>query len=197
MFTIIALLLALGAGAMSEDSARITLTGDLSPGEELKFAPGSFNLPLEEAYLAQGSFSGIWVKFSDQHDDADYHQLSLFIPSHGEFAVGYDSSKGEFCSSIPEVPFSFRAEESEVHDRRGRPRPLNIELAHWHRRAKDHLSKASIEFTDCEIVVQEMAIRDNTLSFSGTFECCSQESEHRASGSFSVHEAELSLSKVD
>lgn len=198
MNLMIVLILALGAEVVPENSTSIVLSGEISPKKEETLPLGPYLLPFAEAFVAQGSYSGIWVKFYDRCEDAEYDQMSLFIPSHGEFSVGYDSSKGAYHSRIPELPFRFQTEQSaDIYDRRGRPRPLKVELSHWRRRAKDQLSRTSIEFTDCEIVIQEMAIRDNTLSFSGSFECSSEDPERSVSGQFSVNEAPLGVSKVD
>ncbi len=194
----ITLLLGLGADAVAGGTAHLVLSGGSPPGAEDALAPGSFTLRFEEATVAQGSYSGIRVVFTKRQQSANYDEMSLFIPSHDEFSVGYDSSKGIFNSTIPDVPFSFQAERSaDVYDRRGRARPLKVELSHWHLRGKNHWSKTSIEFTDCEIKVEEMLIRDKTLSFEGSFECSSEETKHHASGTFKVNGAKLGLSKVD
>lgn len=190
---ILLLSLVVGPEPVAENSASIVLSGELGA-----LPPGSFDLCYEEAWVAQGSYSGIRVIFKTQGRGADHHELTLFIPSHAGFSVGYDSSRGEYVSRIPETPFTFRPEQSaELKDRFGRPRPLKVEFTHWKQSGKQSWSPKSIQFTACEITVESMSIKEHALNFTGSFECSSKEPAHNASGRFAVNGGELGVSKVD
>ena len=78
----------LGVGAVVGNSASIVLSGGGSADEPGTLPPGSFVLNYEEAFVAQGSYSGIRVFFNTRDRGADHHELTLFIPSHQEFRVG-------------------------------------------------------------------------------------------------------------
>ena len=183
---------------MAGSSASIVLSGGTLGGEPGILPPGSFVLGYDEAWVAQGSYSGIRVIFKTQGQGADHHKLVLFIPSHSEFSVGYDSSRGEYTSRIPTTPFTFHAEQSaEVKDRFGRPRPMMVELTHWKPSGRQSWSPRAVEFTDCEIKVETMVIKEHTLTFSGNFECSSKETAYNASGRFAVNGGQLGVSKVD
>jgi hypothetical protein len=200
MMNLIILLLSmvLGNEPAAESSASIVLRGGILGGEPGILPPGSFDLGFDEAWVAQGSYSGIRVTFKTQGQGADHHQLTLFIPCHSDFSVGYDSSRGEFISRIPTTPFTFHAEKSAgMKDRFGRPRPMKVEFTHWKKSGKQSWSPRSIEFTDCEIKVETMFIKEHKLTFSGSFECSSKETDYNASGRFAVNGGELGVSKVD
>ena len=195
---ILLLTMIMGGEPSAGNSASIVLSGGILDGEPGNLPPGSFVLSYEDAWVAQGSYSGIRVIFKTHGRGADHHELTLFIPSHLDFSVGYDSAVGEFVSRIPEVPFTFRAEESaELKDRFGRPRPMKVEFTHWKPSGKQSWSPRSVEFTACEIKVETMVIKEHTLTFSGKFECSSKETAYNASGRFAVNGGQLGVSKVD
>jgi len=195
---ILLLSMVLGSEPVAESSASIVLSGGILCGEPGILPSGSLDLRYEEAWVAQGSYSGIRVVFKTKGRGADHHELTLFIPSHSDFSVGYDSSVGEFVSIIPEVPFTFRAGGSaELKDRFGRPRPMKVELTHWKKSGKQSWSPRVLEFTGCEIEVETMLIRERKLAFSGSFECSSKETGYNASGKFDINGGELGVSKVD
>jgi len=189
----------LGVETVAPNSASIVLSGGTSDGEPGGIPPGSFDLGFyEDAFVAQGSYSGIRVTFKTQDQGADHHALTLFIPSHGDFSVGYASSRGEHTSRIPEAPFTFRAEQSAgVKDRFGRPRPMKVEFAHWRQVAEQSWLHSYVEFTDCEIQVESMFIEAHKLTFSGGFVCRSKQPALSATGRFAVNAGKLGVSKVD
>jgi len=190
---ILLLSMILGGEVMAGSSASIDLSGEAGA-----LPPGSFDLRYEGAFVAQGSYSGIRVTFKTQGQGADHHELTLFIPCHSDFSVGYDSSKGEFLSRIPATPFLFHAEQSAGEkDRFGRPRPMKVDFTHWKQSGKQSWSPRSVKFTDCEIKVKTMLIHEHMLTFSGSFECSSKETGYNASGKFEVKGGELGVSKVD
>ena len=158
---ILLLSMILGPGTVAGSSASIVLSGGTLGGQPDVLPPGSFDLSYEEAWVAQGSYSGIRVSFNIQGQGADHHELTLFIPCHSDFSVGYDSSRGEFLSRIPTTPFTFYAEQSAgVKDRFGRPRPMKVEFTHWKQSGKKSWSPRSVEFTACEIEVETKALND-------------------------------------
>ncbi len=195
---ILLLSMVLGPESVAGSSASIVLSGGTLGGQPGVLPPGSFDLGYEEAWIAQGSYSGIRVIFKTRGQGADHHELTLFIPCNSEFSVGHDSSRGEYTSRIPTTPFTFDAEQSAgAKDRFGRPRPMKVEFTHWKQSGKQSWSPRSIEFTACEIKVETMLIHEHTLTFSGKFKCSSKETAYNASGKFEVNGGELGVSKVD
>lgn len=184
------LLILLATNAMATNNASINL--------ESETASESLDLSFTDAFVAQGSYSGIRMIFSTCCEDSDHRKLSLFIPSHNGFGIGYDSSIGDFISSIPQIPFVFHSEHSrDVHDRRGRPRPMGITLSNLHKIGKQHWSDNRVEFSDCKLSVSAMSIENRKLAFTASFDCRSEQPAYNASGMISITDAELGVSKVD
>ena len=87
---ILLLSMILGGEVMAGSSASIDLSG-----ESGALPPGSFVLVYEDAWVAQGSYSGIRVTFKTQGQGADHHELTLFIPCHSDFSGSFECSSKE------------------------------------------------------------------------------------------------------
>ena len=184
---------------MSGSSASLSLYENVYSDENRgRFQKGAYEFSYESAYVAQGSYSGIRTTFRTSEAGDDYHELVLFVPSHGEFQVGYLSSNGTYELKTPSTPFTLKAEETTgVTDRFDRPRPLMVELCRWKRVARDQVSKKSVSLSGCNIHVESMSISEGKLNFYGNFGCEPDGQDNIASGTFTIVDGKLGVSKVD
>ena len=141
------ILMASTSELMSESYATLAINESAySIYEDIHFDKSAYDFFYESAFIAQGSYSGIKATFRTSEANDEYHELILFVPSHGEFQVGYRSTKGEYELKVPSTPFAFRAEETAgVTDRFDRPRPLMVEVSRWKRVASDQVSSSVIQ----------------------------------------------------
>lgn len=161
-------------------------------------AAGKYTLVHHGATVAQGSYSALTVTFRAKAKGENYDELTLFIPAHDGFQVGYNSTKGAFTSVLPKAPFTISAAQTAgIKDRFKRPRPMRVSFTRWIKVASDTWSTREIAFTACKVQVASISIKDNGLTLSGGFGCNQKKPAFKAVGTFAVKSARLGSSKVD
>lgn len=195
---LLAILLAFAPASTGASMNKATIT--LSPNKPAKKAPAaeSHTLKQHTAFVAQGSYSGLRLTFRKALKKENYLELVLFIPSHAKFGIGYDSRKGAYALDILKLPFELDAKDTAgVTDRRKRPRPLKLTLTRWKRASSDSWSTDGTEYSACTVKVEAMSVKDQTLTFRGSFTCAAPKKGRKADGEISIEGAKLGVSKVD
>ncbi len=185
------------------DGVRVTLSatkgasGKKAPGGG-GLAPGSHTLAYHRAFVTQGSFSGLRLTFRSDKTPRGYLELQLFIPSHGDFAIGFNNREGVCTLRTPKQPFAVTARSTAgVKDRRGRARPLTLSLKRWVKTSPRAWSTPGHSFTGCMLKVERMKAAGKKLTLKGSFTCKAPRDQREVRGTLAIKGVELGSSKVD